>query len=103
MIIVDREGIFAGMPENLTQRLAEHARAQGWNEHVAFLADDRAWTFSEVFAGAARVSAGYRAAGLRPGDRVLLALPDSVELVWCLLGAWQAGLAAIPVNVQMSE
>jgi acyl-coenzyme A synthetase/AMP-(fatty) acid ligase len=103
MIIVDREGIFAGMPDNLTQRLAEHVRAQGWNERVAFLADDRAWTFSEVFAGAARVSAGYRAAGLRPGDRVLLALPDSVELVWCLLGAWQAGLAAIPVNVQMSQ
>ncbi|HEY2061757.1 MAG TPA: class I adenylate-forming enzyme family protein [Amycolatopsis sp.] len=91
------------MPENLTQRLAEHARAEGWDEHVAFLADDRAWTFAEVFAGAARVAGGYRAAGLSRGDRVLLALPDSIELVWCLLGAWQAGLAAVPVNVQMSR
>ncbi|MFI6937089.1 class I adenylate-forming enzyme family protein [Streptomyces sp. NPDC050287] len=34
---------------------------------------------------------------------VLLALPDSIELVWCLLGAWQAGLVAVPVNVQMSR
>jgi 4-hydroxybenzoate adenylyltransferase len=91
------------MPENLTQLLAEHARDEGWDEHVAFLADDRAWTFAEVFAGAARVAGGYRAAGLSRGDRVLLALPDSIELVWCLLGAWQAGLAAVPVNVQMSR
>ncbi|NWJ74043.1 acyl--CoA ligase [Pseudonocardia sp. ICBG1122] len=34
---------------------------------------------------------------------MLLALPDSVEMVWCLLGAWQAGLVGVPVNVQMSR
>ncbi|MBB4686834.1 class I adenylate-forming enzyme family protein [Amycolatopsis jiangsuensis] len=91
------------MPDNLTERLAEHVRAHGWDANVAFVADARDWTFAEVFAGAARVAGGYRAAGLRPGDRVLLALPDSMEMVWCLLGAWQAGLVALPVNVQMSR
>ncbi|MFE0023777.1 class I adenylate-forming enzyme family protein [Amycolatopsis sp. NPDC059021] len=91
------------MSENLTHRLAEHVREHGWNERTAFLAEDGAWTFAEVFAGAARVAGGYRSAGLRPGDRVLLALPDSIELVWCLLGAWQAGVVAVPVNVQMSQ
>lgn len=92
-----------GMSENITQHLAEHARDQGWSDRVAFLADDRAWTFNQVFDGAARVASGYRAAGLHRGDRVLLALPDSIEMVWCLLGAWQAGLVAVPVNVQMSR
>ena len=76
---------------------------EGWSDRVAFLADDRAWTFDQVFDGAARVAGGYRAAGLHRGDRVLLALPDSIEMVWCLLGAWQAGLVAVPVNVQMSQ
>ncbi|GAA4528909.1 class I adenylate-forming enzyme family protein [Amycolatopsis samaneae] len=91
------------MSENVTQLLAEHARGSGWNDRPAFLVDDRAWTFAEVYAGAARVAGGYRAAGLREGDRVLLALPDSIEMVWCLLGAWQAGVVAVPVNVQMSQ
>ncbi|WP_435157470.1 class I adenylate-forming enzyme family protein [Amycolatopsis sacchari] len=91
------------MLDNVAQRLAEHTRENGWHERVAFVADRREWTFAEVFDGAARVANGYRAAGLRPGDRVLLALPDSVELVWCLLGAWQAGVVAVPVNVQMSR
>ncbi|GHF78587.1 acyl-coenzyme A synthetase/AMP-(fatty) acid ligase [Amycolatopsis bartoniae] len=91
------------MPENVAQRLAEHTRARGWDDRVAFVADGRDWTFAEVFDGAARVANGYLAAGLRPGDRVLLALPDSMEMVWCLLGAWQAGVVAVPVNVQMSR
>ncbi|MFD2466586.1 class I adenylate-forming enzyme family protein [Amycolatopsis silviterrae] len=91
------------MPDNLTQLAADHARLHGWDDLTAFIADDRTWTFAEVYAGAARVAGGYRAAGLNRGDRVLLALPDSVEMVWCLLGAWQAGIVAIPVNVQMSQ
>ncbi|MCA1218430.1 class I adenylate-forming enzyme family protein [Streptomyces sp. 8L] len=91
------------MTDNLTQRLADHVRTEGWGDRNAFLVDDDAWTFHRVFDGAARVAGGYRAAGLRPGERVLLALPDSIEMVWCLLGAWQAGLVAVPVNVQMSQ
>ncbi|WP_432091743.1 class I adenylate-forming enzyme family protein [Streptomyces sp. NRRL F-5630] len=91
------------MTENLTQRLAEHVRDAGWSDRAAFLAGEETWTFSQVFAGAARAAGGYRAAGLQPGDRVLLALPDSMEMVWCLLGAWQAGLVAVPVNVQMGK
>ncbi|MEV6496668.1 class I adenylate-forming enzyme family protein [Streptomyces prunicolor] len=90
------------MPGNVTQDLAQLARVKGWLERIAFLADDRAWTYAEVFDGAARAARGYRSAGLRRGDRVLLALPDGVEMVWSVLGAWQAGLVAVPVNVQMS-
>ncbi|OZM70818.1 AMP-dependent synthetase [Amycolatopsis antarctica] len=91
------------MPENLTQYFAELVRAEGWSDRAAFLTEDRVWTFAEVFDGAARVANGYRAAGLSRGDRVLLALPDSMEMIWCLLGAWQAGIVAVPVNVQMSQ
>ncbi|WP_329260141.1 acyl--CoA ligase [Streptomyces sp. NBC_01478] len=90
------------MAGNVTEDLARLAHARGWLGRTAFLADGRAWTYAEVFDGAARAARGYRSAGLRRGDRVLLALPDSVEMVWSALGAWQAGLVAVPVNVQMS-
>lgn len=59
----------AVVPENVTQRLAEHVRAWGWGDLVAFQVGDRAWTFAEVFEGAARVAKGYRDAKLRPGER----------------------------------
>src|ERR1043165_6263942 len=91
------------MSVNLTRRWAERIRDQRLGDSVAFLVDDDAWTFDQVLAGSARIASGYRSAGLTSGDRVLLALPDSVELVWCLLGAWQAGIVAVPVNVQMSR
>ncbi|WP_405951347.1 acyl--CoA ligase [Streptomyces prunicolor] len=90
------------MSGNVTEDLSRLAHARGWLERTAFLADDRAWTYAEVFDGAARAARGYRSAGLRVGDRVLLALPDGVEMVWSVLGAWQAGLVAVPVNVRMS-
>ncbi|MEK8174468.1 class I adenylate-forming enzyme family protein [Streptomyces sp. M19] len=91
------------MSINLTRRWTEQVRDQKWGDRVAFLVDDDAWTFDQVFEGSARIASGYQSAGLKTGDRVLLALPDSIELVWCLLGAWQAGLVAVPVNVQMSR
>lgn len=97
------KGPSVGMADNVTRRLAEHALGQGWGELAAFLVDDDIWTFSQVFEGAARIARGYRSMGLDRGDRVVLALPDSIDMVWCLLGAWQAGLVAVPVNVQMSR
>src|ERR1041384_1127986 len=39
--------------------------------------------------------------GLKPGDRVALAMknvPDYLEALW---GVWHAGLAAVPVNAKL--
>ena len=48
--------------------------------------------------------AGFMAgAGVVPGDRVLLALADRVELVWALLGALRAGAVAVLVNPLLTE
>ena len=50
---------------------------------------------------AARVGAHLRAAGLQPGDRVVLFMrnhPRYLELLW---GAWWAGLVVVPVNAKL--
>ncbi|MFC9250969.1 class I adenylate-forming enzyme family protein [Amycolatopsis thailandensis] len=91
------------MSANVTRRWVEHVQVKGWTERTAFHADGREWTYAEMFESAAKVAAGYRSRNLPAGARVALALPDGVQMVWCLLGAWQAGLVAVPVNVQMSR
>ena len=40
----------------------------------------------------------YAAAGLAPGDRVLLSAPSSVDLILAYVGAVRAGLTVVPAN-----
>ncbi|EHR69067.1 acyl-CoA synthetase (AMP-forming)/AMP-acid ligase II [Burkholderiales bacterium JOSHI_001] len=55
-----------------------------------------AW--AERSAGLAR---RLRAAGLAPGDRVLLFMPNHPRYLELLWGAWWAGLAVVPVNAKL--
>ncbi|NNG35013.1 class I adenylate-forming enzyme family protein [Nakamurella aerolata] len=41
--------------------------------------------------------------GLRPGDRVVLALPTSVELAVAVLAVWRAGAVAAPIDPARSD
>jgi len=58
------------------------------------------------YARFARAAAGFAAGlahdyGLRPGDRVALAMSNSWEFMPCLLGCWWGGFAAVPVNAKL--
>ncbi len=51
---------------------------------------------------ASRLGAGLRdGLGLRPGDRVALAMKNSPQYLEVLLGLWWAGLAAVPANAKL--
>ncbi len=50
---------------------------------------------------AAGLAAGLRAAGLRAGDRVVLASRNVAPYVEALYGCWWAGLVAVPVNAKL--
>jgi acyl-CoA synthetase (AMP-forming)/AMP-acid ligase II len=52
---------------------------------------------------AARIAGGLRAQGVKPGDRVAIRLPNSLD--WCLafFGIQLAGAIAVPVNMRFSE
>jgi len=58
-------------------------------------------THGQWAARSAGLAKRLRAAGLQPGDRVLLFLrnhPRTLELLW---GAWWAGLVVVPVNAKL--
>lgn len=56
------------------------------------------WTFAELADRAARVAAGLRAAGVRPGEPVGVCRPRDPWLVAAVLGTLQAGAVYLPLD-----
>jgi long-chain acyl-CoA synthetase len=72
--------------------------AQLHADRVAWRFGDREASYSSLRDRVSRLAAGLHDAGLRRGDRVVLFLPNSPELVEMLLGSLWAGMIAVPVN-----
>lgn len=48
------------------------------------------------------VAGAYRGAGLRPDDRVLIVMADDVPMLAAILGAFRAGVVAVPVSTMFT-
>ena len=59
------------------------------------------WNYRELAERIARLAGGFRARGLRPGDRVLLSLENCGEFFELMFGCWTAGLCAVPTNARL--
>ncbi|MFJ8001044.1 AMP-binding protein [Streptomyces sp. NPDC096310] len=88
-------------PGNLAADLADLAERHGWTDRPAFHQDHRVWTHGEVHALAARAATVLADRGVVPGDRVLLALPDSVAWVATFLALARLGATAVLVNPEL--
>ncbi|MEO8816344.1 MAG: AMP-binding protein [Mycobacterium sp.] len=84
-------GYWAGRP---VDALLRHA-ATRWPARIAVIDTDNSHSYAELDRLADRAAAGLAARGIAPGDRVLLALPNSVRFAVALFGLLRAG--AIPV------
>ncbi len=69
--------------------------AEQWPDRTAIADHTDTHTFAELDALADRAAAGIADLGIRPGDRVLLQLPNSAEFAIALFGLLRAG--AVPV------
>jgi 4-hydroxybenzoate adenylyltransferase len=87
---------------NLAESLSRWTDAFGWADRPAFLYGDDVFTHGEVHRGAGRAAGILRARGVRPGDRVVIALPGSIEFVWAFLGAVRLGALALPADPEGS-
>ncbi len=85
----------------LQDRLREVAREVG--DNPALLMGDRGVTFREIDQLSDRLAAALAKRGVRPGDRVTIFMPNSVEFVIAFYGALKAGGVVNPINVQSKE
>lgn len=88
-----------GLPAQLN--IAEEFVSRPAREHperVAILGEPRPFSYVEVEQAVNRAANVLREWRCRPGDRVLIALPDSIEFIAAFFGAAKIGAIAVPVN-----
>ncbi|MBO1080938.1 (2,3-dihydroxybenzoyl)adenylate synthase [Roseomonas haemaphysalidis] len=77
------------------------ARAAERPDATAIIDGERRWSYAELLARAEAAAAGYLAAGLRPGDRVVVQLPNIAEFFSAVFGLFRARmipLYALPAH-----
>ncbi len=85
---------------NLAHLLARVARADP-NRPAIFHGTAPVASYGDWAGRAARLAGAFHAAGLVPGDRVVLFMSNHPRYLEVLLGAWWAGLAVVPVNAKL--
>ncbi len=87
---------------NFAAQLEELAQRNGWENRIAFFTEDGEWTYGRLYDTAARAVTVLRRHGVRPGDRVLIALPDGIGWVVAFLAVARIGGTAVPVNPELT-
>ena len=83
------------------ERLERWTAAQG-SKRLYLMLDDNgkeglSFTYAEFDAAASNVAVSLRAAGVVPGDRVLLVFPPSLDFLVAFVGCLKASIVAVPV------
>ncbi|MGI5255859.1 AMP-binding protein [Streptomyces angustmyceticus] len=87
---------------NIAADLAERAARSGWLDRPAVHTAERSWTHGEVHELAARASTVLADHGVRPGDHVVVALPDGIGWFTAFLGTAVLGATAVLVNPDLT-
>jgi long-chain acyl-CoA synthetase len=82
---------------NVAHFLEASARRDPGRTAVVF--GDRALTYAELDRQAGRVAAGLARAGLRPGERVCVHLPNRPEFILAYYGCQKLGVTPVALNV----
>ena len=91
----DGQLLYAGA---LLRRAATH-----YPEQTAVVCRDRSLTYRELYHRSSLLSQKLIAAGVQPGNRVLMHFENSIELFIAYFGIWQTGAVCVPLNTFLHE
>src|SRR5690606_22752300 len=83
---------------NLAATLLDGAVGRDLGDRTALREGASTVTYAELRERVRRVAGGLQALGIRPGDRVVVFLPDSIDAAGAVLGAILAGAVGVPVG-----
>ena len=83
---------------NLSAELSAVVERNGWARRPAVHTETGSWTHGELHDLAARTATVLARAGIGPGHRVLIALPDGIGWMAAFLACARIGGTAVPVN-----
>jgi len=81
---------------NILDLIRQHAESRP--EHTALISGDISLSYAQLVDRSLRWGAVLSAAGLRPGDRLGIALKDTPDFVLAMLGAASHGIVMVPVD-----
>lgn len=81
---------------NAAVEFVDRALLRGWGDRTIYLFGDRRVSYGELAAQVNRLGNALSSLGIRPGDRVLLRIPDRPEHVVCILALLKIGAVAVP-------
>ena len=93
---------YPGLHASLLEMLRDSVQAAPGAEALAEVGGRRI-SYAQLWDGGARVAGGLREAGIRPGDRVAIRLPNSIDWVLAFFGGLMAGAIVVPVNTRFTE
>ncbi|HLY18934.1 MAG TPA: benzoate-CoA ligase family protein [Bryobacteraceae bacterium] len=88
-------------PFNLASYFVDRHVAEGRGSRTAIICEGRRLTYAEIAAQVNQAGNALRRAGVQPGSRVLIILPDSPEFVAAYFGAMKIGAVAVPCNTAL--
>jgi benzoate-CoA ligase family protein len=88
---------------NIADRFLVDRLREGRGDRVALRLAERDYTYDEVDRLANRVGHALLARGVRPEERVILALPDGIEYVAALFGILKVGAVVVMVNPGLGD
>jgi len=83
---------------NASEWLLDRHIAAGDGQRVAVRCEGRSLTYEELQGRVGRTAGALRAIGVRPEERVAMAMLDSVEFISVFLGAMRIGAVPVPMN-----
>lgn len=97
-----RKPQLTGLAPHLAALVQDTVSRDPQAEAIADLGTGRRLRYADLWDEASRVAGGLLAAGVRPGGRVAIRLPNGAD--WCLafLGVTLAGAIPVPVNTRLT-
>ena len=89
-----------GWPMNISLWLQRMAQAYP-QRPALFVGVQQIADYGQFEHRSAQAAAWFKAAGIRPGDRIALYLTNVPEYLILLYGAWYAGAAVVPINAKL--
>ncbi len=83
---------------NIASLFLDDRVREGRGDRVALVCGDRSWTYRDVQRLANRYANRLRSKGVRPEERVIVALPDGPDFVGALFGILKIGAVVVMVN-----
>ncbi len=92
---------FHGSGQLLPDLIALHGKWRG--ARTALVEGERRLNWKAFERDTARAANGLKALGLQPGDRVVLLMDNSLEMVVTLFGILRSGCVAVPLNISIAD